>query len=274
MLHDLFKTEQEQQSRTFSSRALPGTTELVTFADGVVQEVLSKVEAEPDVYSAEVENAKVDTTVMINLIKTLHEVDVDNIDFLDPEDEDTLVNMLKSQQSKRSHNKSKLMTLDTFQQMMSATVCEIYLREILNKPFGGNTGRRRATTGELNSEWLEEVADNKDKLAKEIRNVQSKKSIAKRKADFSEQDEYWQQLLEVERTLKEIREERYPSVRKVSKSAKDDILREQMNETLGGTDFASLKASEAKDLLAQVAGLLKDADILRKEATEEESEES
>jgi hypothetical protein len=67
-------------------------------------------------------------------------------------------------------------------------------------------GARRAA-GDIgfNDEQLAFLTDNQDELKRELRNIQSKKSIAKSKDGFSEDSEHWVALLEAEAALKAIR---------------------------------------------------------------------
>src|SRR5690606_12371926 len=70
---------------------------------------------------------------MDKLINECYKLKTVNIDFLKKLDEKTLEGMLKSQQSKRSRAKSKIMTLDNYRNMMMGAVAENLIRYALGK---------------------------------------------------------------------------------------------------------------------------------------------
>ena len=102
---------------------------------------------------------------------------------------------------------------------------------------------------------LEVLKENQEQLKKELRNVQSKKSIMKSKANFSEEDERWQQLLVAEGQLKSIR----VSTRGTTKIVEVDTTKEKLEEAFDGIDIESIekmKAADSKALLAKLAELI------------------
>jgi hypothetical protein len=92
--------------------------------------------------------------------------------------------MLKSQQSKRSRAKSKAMTLDNYTTLLTAAIAEDIIREIYNKPKSAGGFHRAAGTVDYTIDQLQALHDDQEALRKEIRNVQSKKSIMKSKNPF------------------------------------------------------------------------------------------
>lgn len=104
---------------------------------------------------------------------------------------------------------------------------------------------------DFTAEQLEELRENQERLKKELRNVQSKKSIMKSKADFSEDDERWQALLVAEEQLKSIRVSTGRT-----QVVKVDETKEKLAEVLADVDPSSLKAGDSKALLAQIKELL------------------
>jgi hypothetical protein len=118
--------------------------------------------------------------------------------------EKTVNSMLKSQQSKRSRLKGKVITLEVYRQLMNAAVCEAFIRHEFDKPKA-HGGPHMGGSVEFSPEALEELRLDQDKLGKAIRNVQSKKSIEKGKDGFDPNSDKWQQLLIVEDQLKGLR---------------------------------------------------------------------
>ena len=101
------------------------------------------------------------------------------------------------------------------------------------------------------AEQLEELKEDQDRLKKEIRNVQSKKSIMKSKADFSEEDPRWQALLVAEEQLKSIR---ISTGR--TQVVKVDETKDALTETLADVDIEHLKAADSKELLAKIKAMI------------------
>ena len=159
--------------------------------------------------------------------------------------------MLKSQQSKRSRAKSKAMTMDNYKSMMAGAIAENLIRQATGKVKSAGGARRMSGSVDFTAEQLEELRADQEKLKKELRNVQSKKSIMKSKADFSEDDDRWQALLVAEEQLKSIRVSTgHTQVVKV------DETKEKLAEVLADVDPSSLKAGDSKALLAQIKELL------------------
>ena len=77
----------------------------------------------------------------------------------------------------------------------------------------------------------------------------------KSKANFSEEDERWQQLLVAEDQLKSIR----VSTRGTTKIVEVDTTKEKLEEAFDGIDIESIekmKAADSKALLAKLAELI------------------
>lgn len=199
-LNNLFTADAKE---TKGKRALSGTAEMTTNAEVVVNSVLEALSNSYDDHAELFEQSKVDANAMDMLISEFtNNFDVD-VDFLEKYDEDELKAMLKSQQSKRSRSKSKDMTMDNYKAMMNAAVCELMIRK-----HTGNAKTRTAGRGSnmYTDEFLNSMAEDQHELRRELRNVQSKMCIFRKKhpEDFSEFDEY-KELERVEATLKEMR---------------------------------------------------------------------
>lgn len=200
-LNNLFTAEAKE---TKGKRALSGTAEMTANAEVVVNNILEALSNNYDSHAETFEQSKVDAYAMDMLISefTNNFEDVE-VGFLDKYGEDELKAMLKSQQSKRSRAKSKDMTMDNYKAMMNAAVCELMIRT-----FTGKAKTRVAGRGSnmYTSEFLKSMAEDQHELRRELRNVQSKMCIFRKKhpEDYNEHDEY-KELEKVENTLKDMR---------------------------------------------------------------------
>lgn len=200
-LNSLFTANTKE---TKGKRALSGTAEMTANAEVVVNNIFEELSNCYDDYAETFEQSKTDANAMDTLINQFTDdfSDVD-VSFLGKYDDEELKAMLKSQQSKRSRSKSKEMTIDNYNAMMNAAVCELMIRK-----YTGNAKTRTAGRGSsiYTEEYLNSLADDQHELRRELRNVQSKMCIFRKKHpdDHSEFDEY-QELMRVENTLKEMR---------------------------------------------------------------------
>ena len=200
-LNKLFTAEAKE---TKGKRALSGTAEMTANAEVVVNSVLEALSNSYDDHAELFEQSKADANAMDMLISefTNKFEDVD-VSFLEKYDDDELKSMLKSQQSKRSRSKSKDMTMDNYKSMMNAAVCELMIRT-----FTGKAKTRVAGRGSnmYTDEFLNSMAEDQHELRRELRNVQSKMCIFRKKhpEDFLDFEEY-KELERVEATLKEMR---------------------------------------------------------------------
>lgn len=246
MLKDQFV--QATKAKTVGGvRGLPGTAELTSVASNAANEILRKLNENTEAYQEKLAASKVDHNAMDSLVRELYDLDAVDVSFLQRLSEDDHNAMLKSQQSKRSRCKSKVMTLDNYHAMLTGAVAELLLRKVMGKEKSAMGYRRAAGAIEYSSEELEAFRNDQEALRREIRNVQSKKSIAKSKANFDENSERWQQLLEAERLLKSLR---VSNVRTVEV----DRTKELLLAELGEQNLSELKPSDAKKLLQKVLG--------------------
>lgn len=249
-INELFGTNEMNVSA--AHRGLPGTAELTNIASAAAHTILKHMEEDIENYRPRIQKSAVDAKELdeiINEFKPYAEIQADSI--LRNLDEETVESMLKSQQSKRSRTKSKAMTLDNYVTLLTAAIAEDILRELYNKPKSAGGFHRAAGTVDYTIEQLEALGADQEALRKEIRNIQSKKSIMKSKADFSEDDERWQALLIAERRLKDMRVGGNTQVVEVEVDRTKDAL----NELLNGVDINHLKSAEAHELLEKIAEL-------------------
>lgn len=200
-LNNLFTAETKE---TKGKRALSGTAEMTANADVVVNNVLEALSNSYDDHAELFEQSKIDANAMDMLISEFtSNFETVDVYFLDKYDDDELKAMLKSQQSKRSRSKSKDMTMDNYKAMMNAAVCELMIRTATGKAKTRVAGRG---SNMYTLEYLNSLADDQHELRRELRNVQSKMCIFRKKhpEEYSEHDEY-KELEKVEATLKDMR---------------------------------------------------------------------
>lgn len=263
-LNNMF-SENANQEATASARSLAGTAQLTATASRFTAECLKKIEADFENYKDKVAASKVDHSAMDALIsEDLQDV---NVDFLKALDEATLDGMLKSQQSKRSRSKGKVMTMDNYKTMMTAAFAENLIRIATGNTKNSTGPRRFAGQVDYTAEQLAELANDQEKLRREIRNVQSKKSIMKSKEGFSEDDARWAELLKAEEQLKDIRTDAPRTVRV-------DETKTRLTELLAQvSDINHMKPADAKRLLEDIKALTESEKVAEPDQQETTDEE-
>lgn len=245
-MNNLFATE--SNSATVGTRGLSGTAQLTNVASTVAADIIRFMNENIDEYTESIKASQRDNAAMDALIEKVHPLSTVDIEFLKDIDEATIEGMLKSQQSKRSRCKSKAMTLDNYRALMTGAIAENLIRLATGKAKGTTGPRRMTGSVDYTIEELERLAEDQEALKKEIRNVQSKKSIMKSKADFDESDERYQALLKAEQQLKDMR---------VSGSniVEVDTTKNELTDMFDGVDIHNMKAADAKAMLEQIKNL-------------------
>lgn len=245
-INELFET-----TGTTNTRSLTGTAQLTALAGSIADGIIRTMEAEIETYRPRIQESARNNDAMDKLIDELGDVNPDDAEFLTQLDETTIDGMLKSQQSKRSRAKGKQMTLDNYRTLMTAAIAENIIRIVTGKPK--SAGGFRNTTGIVNYtiEQLEKLGEDQNALRKEIRNIQSKKSIMKSKAEFDESDERWQALLKAEQQLKDMRIGNAPQVIEIDKT------KDSLSEMLADVDVSKLKSADAHELLEKIQQMTK-----------------
>ena len=197
--------EEQDGDTTPGARSLEGTARLTQVAGEVTSQIFRTLEGNMDEYREQVAASQKSHGAMDVLIHDLVDFDELDVQFVKDLSEETVNAMLKSQQSKRSRTKSKTMTLDNYRSMMVGAVAENIIRFATGKVKLAGGARRAAGDIGFSEEQLAFLAENQDELKRELRNIQSKKSIAKSKDGFTEEDEHWAALLDAEAALKAIR---------------------------------------------------------------------
>lgn len=245
---------------TSSSGTLAGTQQLTNTATVVAESILAAVNGNIEMYAERVKLSQSDSAVLDSLIIELYSFTEADYEFLKAIDTDTLDGMLKSQQSKRSRCKSREMTIDNYKSMLTAAIAETLIRLTTGKDKG--TSGARAGSNGYTPERLAELANDQDALRKEIRNVQSKKSILKSKANFTEESDRWKELLVAESQLKSIRNDGTVITQTVV-----DPLRDELKELLAEVDETTMSAKQLKELVASIKSFVWPVD----EANEEQA---
>lgn len=250
-INELF--DKNEMNETNGTRMLSGTAELTRISGNIAAEIIRKMEEDIDSYRDRIAKSATDSKEMDALLDEFRPwADVEEDNIVRNLDDETVEGMLKSQQSKRSRTKAKAMTLDNYRALMTATISESLLREFYNKPKSVSFGARRVGNVDYTPAELERFSDDQEALRREIRNLQSKKSIAKSKADFDESSEYYQSLLRAERMLKDLRTNTTHVI--------VDETKNKLKDLLGDTDVEHLKAADSKELLATIMQMLKDGE--------------
>ena len=249
-INEMFNAVENTETTT-NARSLAGTAQLTAVANELVAECIKKLNGNLDEYREGFDASKHDHNAMDVLLAKLIDFNTVDVEFIKELEEATVDGMLKSQQSKRSRAKSKAMTLDNYKSMMAGAIAENLIRKATGKVKSAGGARRMPGSVDFTAEQLEELKADQDRLKKEIRNVQSKKSIMKSKAGFSEEDPRWQALLVAEEQLKSIR-----VFTGRTQVVKVDETKDALAEKLADVDIEHLKAGESKELLAQIRAMI------------------
>lgn len=244
----LFVNTKDVKSNT--GNQLSATAQLTNIAEDITEEIFDMMMSSQSEYADDILASQQSHDSMDDLILSINELDTIDIDFLKALDENTLEKMIRSQQSKRSRAKAKEMTADNYKVMMTGAVAELLLRIAADKPKSASTNSDVA----YSDKELEKLASDEEALKKAIRNVQSKKSIAKSKADFSETSQRWQALLIAEKQLKDLRNQLNGLVNEQANEALQ--LKKQQEELLADFDPENASAEDAKELLAMMKQML------------------
>ena len=260
-INELFGNENQEVST--SARQLSGTAELVRITGNIATNIIRQMDEQIDVYRDRISESAADSKAMNDLLDEFRpwgEIEEDSV--LRNLDDKTVEGMLKSQQSKRSRCRGKAMTLDNYHSLMSATLAENILREMYNKPKNAGTHGRAARLVDYTPAQLEAYEADQEALRREIRNIQSKKSIMKSKADFDESSEGWRALVRAEQMLKDLRHGGSGAIVEV------DHTKDKLQELLGNIDTENLRAADSKELLNAIKNMVSE-EPAAEEATEE-----
>jgi hypothetical protein len=249
-LKGLFSTTEQTATNGGGAHQLQATAQLTNMSAIIADQLLKTFETDVEKYNPMVASSMKSHDAMDQLIAEGYDLQAVDVDFLKAESTDTLEKMLRSQQSKRSRSKSKVMTLDNYRTMLIGAIAENLLRIASGKPKSAGGGFSTSDVGYSDDE-LQTLANDSEALKKAIRNVQSKKSIMKSKADFDETSDRWQQLLIAEETLKSLRIGGDGAEVKQAVEAKHKI-----EEMLATVNLDEMKGADAKKTLAAIQEML------------------
>ena len=247
-INELFGTN--EMSTTHNARSLPGTAELTNVAHAAAIKMMNAMEANIEIYTPRIQKSATDSKELDALLDELLDYHIEDDSILRNLSDEQVESMLKSQQSKRSRSKSKAMTLDNYITLLTAAIAEDILREIYNKPKSAGGFHRTAGSVDYTIEQLEALGNDQEALRREIRNIQSKKSIMKSKADFDESDPRWHALLKAEQQLKDLRVGGRSGVVEV------DTTKNALSALLVDKDISKMSKAEMQDLIEKTAQLI------------------
>lgn len=225
-----------------------------------------------EIYRA-VEDSKASHDSMDKLIYSQYDMESVDTAFLKTESDDTIDKMIKSQQSKRSRSKAKAMTQENYNTMMVGALAENLLRLTSGKPKTSHGGSSNSKPLEYDDAKLQEYKNNKELLNKEIRNIQSKKSIMKSKAGFDEASDGYIKLLEAEAMLKSLRGDAVATVKEVVPEYVAPLVEAKkfVDDEIATLDISKISNKDAKQLLVQMVAMMSEIaiDVVVDEPTEE-----
>jgi len=186
---------------------------------------------------------------MDDIIMQLADLRSENVDYLRTESDDTIGKMIKSQQSKRSRSKGKVMTVDNYRTMLIGAIAENLLR------IASGKAKNQSSTGAnedalYSDEELQKLAMNPSEIARIIRNWQSKKSIMKQKKDFYAENPRWLHILAVEEQLRNARDG------VTSKSVNNAVMLKLRTALSTVTNVNDLKGKDAAAMLQQMLDIM------------------
>jgi hypothetical protein len=251
VLDKLFVKSSAASAVSSRGNQLNATADLTAIATSIANDIMRELD-DPErskEHESLVIKSKDDNDSMDLLIANISPLDDITVDFLIKVGNDELEKMLRSQQSKRSRAKNKEgFEYEDYRTIVIAAVAEGLIRKAMGKPKGysGSFDGSDFTEAEV-----EKFKANSEELAKAIRNVQSKKSIAKGKADHDEQSEKWQHLLRQEAFLKSLRDSGKPTITPEIEEALS--AKEQAAKLLQSVeDFDNMSPDDVKDLFKKL----------------------
>ena len=233
-------------------RVLVGSTQVTELAMSVAKHTFEAALSQPDVYQARILASQTDIGELESLIVELGSLDVYDTTFIKNLGDENTDGILKSQMSKRSRCKGKEMTSENYLNMMTAMAAELLVRKEIGKKRSATVSRRSTAT--YSEDELKQLAADQNALRREIRNVQSKKSMHKKSLNGIEptmEDLGWKLLCDIEDQLKSIRTD----IPRGSFNTLADNTRTELAAKLEGVNLTELGADEAKDLLMSLAQL-------------------
>lgn len=242
------QTTQGQVSRGGANQ-LPNTANVNAAAEQIALNVLGVILNDETMVEA-VKQSMVDSSVLDNLIDTHGNVSSHIGNWAEEVSETEADKILKSVQSKRCRCKKLVMTEANYKSLVTSAAAETVIRTVSGKYKNASRIGSNTAALVLTDEARELYTADQEALRKAIRNVQSKKSIMRARADFAEESLAWQDLCSYEAGLKSLR------VASTTTVVKDERA-EQVAAALNNIeDIDKLKAADAKEALKHIQELL------------------
>lgn len=205
------------------------TAQLTMQSTAIAEELLERLkdwqEADAD---ALISNTWADYAAMDEYLQGYAAIDTRDWSWLKEAGDEVGAKMLKSQQSKKSRARAGELTYTNYKTYLIAAIAELGIRDAFRFEKSA-AGRVSAATLELTEEAIAMYTEDQVALNKAIRNVQSKKSIAKKKG-ISEESEEWQQLLTFEAGLKSLRTTGAVDTETKKKAEKAEVIEAMLSE--------------------------------------------
>lgn len=228
------------------------TGQLTQIASEIANVVFMAAASNGKEYESKVQASFKSHDAMDDLINELYNLADVDVEFLKSETTENLEKMVRSQQSKRSRMKGMAMNINNYKKMLVGAVAENLLRIVMDKPKNSGGGSKTGILG-LSEEDIKHLIDFPEDLTKAIRNVQSKKSIAKSKADYNPLGARWLSLMAEEQQLKSLRDSKQQPDPGAIKALETAL---KVEEQLTSEDVEALSPEDAKALLVSLKEML------------------
>lgn len=249
---NVFKTT-EQSMVTGGARQLELTAQLTQDATTLAEKVMSQLnDMQGDDGNDLILESFKDYVVLNDMIAKLGVTNGYDYSWLAAVDETEAIKMLKSQQSKKSRARNNELTYTVYKTYLTGAIAELLIRVGCNitKSTSGATG---AKLMELTEETMEMYRNDQVLLAKAIRNIQSKKSIAKKKG-IAEDSEEFMDIISYEESLKALRVSGGTAVDPTTKIKAEKA--DQIEKMLSELDTESMKKGELASAIASIKELM------------------
>lgn len=239
----------DNQALNTAANQLSYTARLTNIAQQNATTILNTMNEHAEDFEGRFAASQLSHDAMDDLIADIIDISGIDVDFLKTVTDEEIDKMIRSQQSKRSRSKNKKMTQENYRAMLVGAIAENLLRFSAGKPKASGGGAVMRDIG-FSDEDIEKLAETPDDLKREIRNVQSKKSIMKSKSDFDPQSVRWLQLMRAEQQLKEVRNR---VSGKASQQAQEALqVKSNLEELVAELNTEDLSPEASKSLLDKI----------------------
>lgn len=247
---NVFKQQSNSNTSASGANQLAHTAQLSTVSEKLTDEIT--INLTDEIVTTTIQSNDAATKWVRDQFAEINYVTTDE-DWMKAIDSNEAIKMLKSQQSKQSRSRTAVLTMGNYKKFITATIAVILLKDNCSVGSQNSSHNSNAAPLELTAELKEKYLADQEALAKAIRNVQSRKSIMKSKADFSEESEKYTNLLAYEEELKALRSGSHtvdPAIAERAKKA------EELEKMLSDADIDKMKAADTKKLLNEIKELM------------------